>query len=518
MSENFFSYQRIKPAVMLQGTGSSVGKSLLVAGLCRWLQQQGIKVSPFKPQNMSNNAMVTIDHGEIGRAQALQATAAKIPASRHMNPILLKPLGLHQSQLVVTGQIVGNVSARAYYQQKPWLLKKILASYQTLEQTYDMVVIEGAGSPAETNLRNGDIANMGFAEIIKTPVVLVGDIDRGGVIASLVGTHAVLSESDRKLVKGYIINKFRGEVDLFHAAHTLITEKTHWQNLGVLPFLDGIEDLPQEDSLNLKQYDFATAGKEKTNVEKLAVLLVTPSLANFDDVAPLAAALRYLGGELRLLRAGEKIPEQAKLVLLGGSKNTLSDAEFVKNQSWEKDLKKLLADKNWQGMVLGICGGFQMLGQKIIDRFEMEQGGVVTGLGLIPMVTELQSEKTLLLSQGVEQLFGTKVTGYEIHLGQSVFLPTTQTQQQNFLQLTGANGKIKSEGYISADKKLVGTYLHGILNNHDFLVHLCKMLGWLPASGVLPRYEQKLDGWLDLLARTMEKNLRLDRILQFMRE
>ncbi len=368
--------------IMLQGTGSDVGKSVLVAGLCRALVRRGMRVRPFKPQNMSNNAAVTDDGGEIGRAQALQAIACKTPASVHMNPVLLKPQSDVGAQIIVQGKMKGAANTTYYCKNKHELLAKVVESFEILKKEADIIVVEGAGSPAEVNLRDHDIANMGFALATQTPVILIGDIDRGGVIASIVGTHTLLSDEDRHLIKGYIINKFRGDMSLFDDALNTITNHTGWKNIGILPFIESARKLPAEDAVIL---DHAEKNNQKN------ILIAVPMLsriANFDDMDPLISEPDV---EVRFIPPGEIIPANADLVILPGTKATRADLTFFRKQGWDIDLASHIRRG---GTVLGICGGYQMLGNSVCDPEGIEgTPGDEAGLGYLNVRTVMNAEK-----------------------------------------------------------------------------------------------------------------------------
>ena len=361
-------------ALMLQGTGSDVGKSLLLAGLARAFTRRGLRVRPFKPQNMSNNAAVTADGGEIGRAQALQARACGTAPVTDMNPVLLKPQSESGAQIVLQGRVWRAAGAGEYRRLAPSLLPAILGSFSRLAEAADLVLVEGAGSPAEINLRDGDIANMGFAEAADVPVVLVGDIERGGVIAQLVGTHALLSATERALLAGYIVNKFRGDVRLFDGGITAITGRTGMRCFGVVPFFPGASALPAEDSLALAPHPSplpacgereGPAKREGEGPVRIAVPML-PRIANFDDLDPLRAEP---GVELVMVRPGQPLPRDAALVILPGSKATISDLEFLRREGWDIDL---LAHRRQGGRILGLCGGYQMLGRSIADPLGVE--------------------------------------------------------------------------------------------------------------------------------------------------
>ncbi|MEM1276957.1 MAG: cobyric acid synthase, partial [Pseudomonadota bacterium] len=354
-------------ALMLQGTGSNVGKSVLVAGLCRAYANRGLTVRPFKPQNMSNNAAVTGDGGEIGRAQALQAMACRVDTSVHMNPVLLKPETEKGAQVILQGKRLTHATARDYAKLKPRLMKGVLDSFRRMTEEADLVLVEGAGSPAEINLRAGDIANMGFAEATGLPVILVGDIDRGGVIAQVVGTKAVLAPSDAALIKGFVINKFRGDVSLFDDGFALIEEHTGWRGFGTIPWFSDAHKLPAEDAWEIRS-------DRRPGQIVIAVPLLS-RIANFDDFDPLKLEP---GVRVEMVRPGQPIPV-ADLVILAGTKSTRGDLAFLREQGWDVDLE---AHRRRGGRILGICGGYQMLGQTIDDPEGIEgTPGISDGLG-----------------------------------------------------------------------------------------------------------------------------------------
>src|SRR5918993_1640760 len=372
-------------ALMVQGTGSNAGKSLLVAGLCRLFARRGLRVMPFKPQNMSNNAAVTADGGEIGRAQALQARAAGVLPSVHMNPVLLKPQSETGSQVVVQGRMAGTARAREYQAWKPRLLEAVLDSFGRLSQEADLVLVEGAGSASEVNLREGDIANMGFARAAGGPVGLVGDIDRGGVIASPVGTKAVLDGADAAMIRGFVVNRFRGNPALFDDGMRIIAERTGWPALGLVPHFPDAARLPAEDGLGLRR-----EGERGRGGSVVIAVPVTPRISNFDDLDPLR---EEPGVEVRLVEPGEPLPAEAALVLLPGSKTTIDDLLFIREQGWDIDLK---AHLRRGGRVLGLCGGYQMLGTRIDDPLGVESPPrSVEGLGLLDVATTMSAEKRL---------------------------------------------------------------------------------------------------------------------------
>ncbi len=478
---------------MLQGTGSDVGKSLLAAGLGRACRRRGLVVRPFKPQNMSNNAAVTADGGEIGRAQALQALACGVTPSVDMNPVLLKPEGETGAQLVVQGKVWGHAKARDYQSLRCELLPRVLESFGRLAAAADLVIVEGAGSPAEVNLRAGDIANMGFAEAADVPVVLVGDIERGGVIASIVGTHMLLSTAERARLAGYIVNKFRGDVGLFDGGLGAITRETGLNSFGVVPYFPAASRLPAEDALGLANHRC----DRPSDAIRVAVPVFS-RIANFDDLDPLAAEPDVA---VEFIAQGTALPGTADLVVLPGSKATLSDLAVLRAEGWEVDIA---AHLRRGGLVLGICGGYQMLGRAIRDRLGVEGGPAeAAGLGLLDIETELTPDKTLMEASGIELASGKPVRGYEMHVGATIGPGLARPM----LRLGG-----RPEGAVSADGLVYGCYLHGLMAadgfRHDFLNRIRRR----NVSGVA--YGRQIERTLDALAEHLEANLALDRLLE----
>ena len=474
--------------LMVQGTASHVGKSLMVAGLCRYFHRQGLRVNPFKPQNMSNNAAVASDGGEIGRAQALQARAAGVAPSRDMNPILLKPEGDSGAQVIVKGKLHATMSAVAYTKTKAEFLPTVLDSFARLEAKSDIVIVEGAGSPAEVNLRAGDIANMGFAEAAQVPVVLVGDIERGGVIAALVGSHAVMSESDRKLIKGFIINKFRGEAALLGDAMQLIEGKTGWQNLGLLPWFDRARYLPAEDSLGLAVDRAGKGIGNKTRPYHIAVPIL-PKAANMDDLDPLRLDPAF---RVSLVEGGQPLPLDADMVLLAGSKTTIADLAYFRAQGWEADLQCL---HRHGVLIVGLCGGYQMLGQTVADPHGMESGGKpadAKGLGLLAVTTDLLPTKTTTAIRGTETSTGVEVVGYEIHLGKTTGADTARPM------LMTSHGK--ADGAVSGDGRVMGCYMHGLFASDEFRQAWLKKYGGGATTDKPFAFEAAVDDALNNLA------------------
>ncbi|MGH6924156.1 MAG: cobyric acid synthase [Propylenella sp.] len=478
---------------MFLGTGSHVGKSLIVAGLCRAFAGRGLKVRPFKPQNMSNNAGVTADGGEIGRAQMLQARAARVAPSVHMNPVLLKPESERGAQVIMQGKRWATLAARDYAKRKAELLPRVLESFGTVAEAADLVLIEGAGSPAEINLRAGDVANMGFAAAAGVPAVLIGDIDRGGVIAALVGTHAVLEPDERSRIKAFVVNNFRGDPSLFDEGLREIAARTGWASLGVIPHFADAARLPAEDVLGLP----ATA---RTNGARLRVAVPRlPRIANFDDLDPLRAEPEV---EVRIVESREAIPGDADLVLITGSKSTVADLETLKREGWDIDIA---AHRRRGGAVLGLCGGYQMLGRTIADPGGVEgRAASAAGLGLLAVDTVLGREKTTTPVSGKHLESGATVTGYEIHLGRTV----GEDCSRPFLEIGG-----RLDGAVSADGLVMGGYVHGLFASDDFRRAFLAKLGTRSTA----HYEAGVEAALDGLARHLEAHLDLEAILAIAR-
>ena len=475
-------------AVMIQGTGSNVGKSMLVAGLCRAAMRRGLSVAPFKPQNMSNNAAVTGDGGEIGRAQALQALACGKPLSVDMNPVLLKPETDVGAQVVVQGKRLITVKAREYARLKPQLMGAVLESFNRLKSCNDLVIVEGAGSPAEVNLRAGDIANMGFARAANVPVVLAGDIDRGGVIAQIIGTQAVMDAADGALVKGFLINKFRGDPGLFDDGYALIEARTGWRGFGVLPYFADAWKLPAEDAL-----DMANAQREGG---LKVVCLGLSRIANFDDVDPLA---QEPGVSLTMLRAGQALPGDTDVVIIPGSKSTRGDLAFLKAQGWDVDIA---AHLRRGGYVLGICGGYQMLGRKVCDPDGSEgPAGDTEGLGLLDVETRMTADKRLTEARAVHVATGCGFHGYEIHIGRT----DGADRARPFARVDG-----RDEGAVRADGRVAGSYLHGMFRDDGFRAAWLADLG---ATAGAAGYDATVEAVLDALAAHVERHLDVDAIL-----
>jgi len=482
-------------ALMFQGTGSDVGKSLIVAGLCRAFANRGLKVRPFKPQNMSNNAAVTADGGEIGRAQALQARAARTPPSVHMNPVLLKPQSEIGAQCVVQGRVHGTAKAAAYQGMKPGLMPFVLASFAKLRAEADLVLVEGAGSASEVNLRANDIANMGFARAATVPVVLIGDIDRGGVIASLVGTKAVIDAGDAALVGGFVVNKFRGDPALFADGMAAIARATGWEALGLIPFFPDARLLPAEDALALER-----APPKKSNTRIKIAVPILPHIANFDDLDPLEAEPTV---ELVRVRPPAALPGDAALVILPGSKATIADLAALRAAGLDIDIA---AHQRRGGHVLGLCGGYQMLGRSIADPAGIEgPPGRADGLGLIDVETVLDGDKRLEPVQG-ETGDGTPFAGYEMHIGVSKGADCARP----FARLADD----RPEGAVSADGRVIGTYIHGLFADDR------QRSAWLERLGAGPStvpHDALIESTIDRFAAHLAAHVDLDRLLRLAR-
>lgn len=479
-------------AIMLQGTGSDVGKSVLVAGLCRALVQRGLRVLPFKPQNMSNNAAVTADGGEIGRAQALQARAARIATSVHMNPVLLKPQSEVGAQIVVQGKVLANASAREYQHFKASLMPPVLGSFAHLKAEADLVLVEGAGSASEVNLRANDIANMGFARAANVPVVLIGDIDRGGVIASIIGTKHVVDQDDAAMICGFIVNRFRGDPALFSDGMAEIARLTGWHPFGLVPFFDAARRLPAEDAFCLtdKSAPRAAGGTVKIGVP------ILPHVSNFDDLDPLGAE-----PDIDLVRVwpGDALPGDARLILLLGSKATIADLAALRKGGFDIDIA---AHVRRGGQVLGLCGGYQMLGKEIADPLGVEgAAGAVDGLGLLDVRTTLSADKRLDTVEG-HTADGVSFRGYEMHMG-ATSGPDCGRRFASF-----PDGR--ADGAVSADGRVSGTYVHGLFADDAQRAAWLRRLGGA-SSGL--DYEAGVDSVLDELAAHLERHIDLDGLL-----
>ncbi|MGB3848019.1 MAG: cobyric acid synthase [Sphingopyxis sp.] len=480
-------------ALMLQGTGSDVGKSVLVAGLCRAFANRGLAVLPFKPQNMSNNAAVTSDGGEIGRAQALQALACRVAPHSDMNPVLLKPQADRTSQLIVHGRVRGTLGAANFREARRPLLAEVMQSYERLRGQCDLVIVEGAGSPAEINLRAGDIANMGFARAAGVPVILVGDIDRGGVIASVVGTRTVIDAADAAMVRGFLINKFRGDLALFSDGYRAIEDRSGWRGFGVVPWLAAAARLPSEDAVILER----RAGARERR--KLIACPILPRISNFDDLDPFKLEP---GVELVMVPPGRPIPAEAAIVVLPGSKATIADLAALRNEGWDIDI---MAHHRRGGPIVGLCGGYQMLGRRIADPHAIE--GPVSearGLGLLDVDTLLSPAKTLRPVRGIA--LDTPVEGYEMHMGETRGPDTARPFA--LLEDGGTDGAVDRSGTV------IGSYLHGLFASPGLRRALLARIG---VEGSGRDYAADVDDALDAIAAELAAHVDLDGLLRIAR-
>ncbi len=484
-------------ALMIMGTGSDAGKSLIVAGLCRAFVRRGLKVMPFKPQNMSNNAAVTADGGEIGRAQALQARAAEQEPTTAMNPVLLKPEHETGAQVIVRGKRIGSMPAREYFATRGQYLAPVLKAYSELGASADLVLVEGAGSASEINLRHNDIANFGFARAADVPVAILGDIGRGGVIASLVGTLEVIDPDDAALVVATIVNRFQGDPSLFEEGRREIEKRTGRPCFGPVPHFENARLLPAEDILGLQE------ATEKSDEDKQILIAVPrlPRIANFDDLDPLRAEP---GVELVVVPPGETLPREADLIIIPGSKSTRADLAFLLQQGWDIDIKAHLRAGR---PVLGLCAGFQMLGETISDPEGLEgEAGTSDGLELLQVNTVLARAKQLRVEQGTDTRFGEPLTGYHMHLGKT----SGPDAERPFATVGGV-----SEGAVSANGLVMGTYLHGLFAADGFRGRFLKELG-AKSAGVL-NYENQIERVLNQLGEHLEQHLNLDALLALAR-
>ncbi|WP_300494876.1 cobyric acid synthase [uncultured Methylophaga sp.] len=479
--------------LMVQGTTSDAGKSTLVTALCRWLVNQDYSVAPFKPQNMALNSAVTADGGEIGRAQAVQAQACKLPPHIDMNPVLLKPNSDTGAQVIIHGKAIANMDARFYHDYKQTAMTAVLESHARLIKKYDVVVVEGAGSPAEINLRDRDIANMGFAEAVDCPVILVADIDRGGVFAHLVGTLDLLSNSEQQRVKGFVINRFRGDISLLQSGLDWLEQHTGKPVLGVLPYLHGLH-LEAEDAINITQVEKA---ENVLNV----IVPVMPRISNHTDLDPLRL---HPNVNLQFIGPDSPIPP-ADLIILPGSKHVSADLQWLEQQGWPAAIQKHL---RYGGKLLGICGGFQMLGQQIDDPTGVEgsPGTCKKGLGLLDMHTTLHAEKQLRQNQGQLLLNNAAISGYEIHAGVS----EGKALLRPLLQLSHG-----PDGAISEDNQIIGTYLHGLFEQQtssDALLH------WAGLNNVSsPDYHALREADIERLAEMIEQHMDTEALLTILK-
>ena len=475
---------------MIQGTTSDAGKSTLVAGLCRILKNSGESVVPFKPQNMALNSAVTVDGGEIGRAQAVQALAAGLDPHTDMNPVLLKPNSDTGAQVIVHGHAVKNLSAVDYHAYKTTAMKAVLESYHRLKQQYNWIIVEGAGSPAEINLRDRDIANMGFAEEVDCPVIIVGDINRGGVFAHLTGTLDLLSESEQQRTLGFIINCFRGDISLLESGLDWLEERTDKKVFGVLPYLHGFH-LEAEDSVKIDQV--IDNSHQPINI----VVPVFPHISNHTDLDALRlhpqVNLQYVATDM------EK--PNADLIILPGSKSVQGDLHWLRQQGWQEHINKHL---RYGGKLIGICGGYQMLGKKLHDPHGIEGAAEsMDGLGLLDFETTIEKQKELKLVEGQFCFDAANVTGYEIHMGVS----HGPALENPAIQLSD-----KVDGVLSDDNQIMGTYLHGLFDHSSALSSLLKWAGLNETTSF--DYKALREQELDRLANEMQKHIDIDLLLE----
>ncbi|HEY5604260.1 MAG TPA: cobyric acid synthase [Gammaproteobacteria bacterium] len=480
------------PTLMVQGTTSDAGKSMLVTALCRWLLRQGLQPAPFKPQNMALNSAVTIDNGEIGRAQAVQAMACKVPPHTDMNPVLLKPNTDTGAQVIIHGKALANMDARGYHAYKKVARQAVLDSYARLSTVYDALIVEGAGSPAEINLRDNDIANMGFAEAVDCPVILIADIDRGGVFAHIVGTLALLAPSERERIAGFVINRFRGDLSLLQPGLDWLEQKTGKPVLGVIPYLPNLH-LQAEDAIQTHQ------ARNASHPLKV-VVPVLPRISNHTDFDVLCLHPQV---ELTYIPAGAAIPG-ADLVILPGSKSVRNDLQWLHDNHWPSYLQRHM---RYGGKIIGICGGFQMLGQQIHDPRGIEDAaGSSDGLGLFEMQTTLQGEKQLRNVSGTLLIDNVPVAGYEIHAG---------TTTGPALHKPAIYLQHKHDGAISADNQIMGTYVHGLFDSPQARTSLLRWAG-LSAVETLD-YQQLLESNIEKLADTVDQYVDTARVLELLK-
>ncbi len=476
------------PILMIQGTTSDAGKSTLVAGLCRLLHKQGIRVAPFKPQNMALNSAVTLDGGEIGRAQAVQAQAAGLPPHTDMNPVLIKPSSDTGAQIIIHGKVRADMDARQYHHYKTTAMQAVLDSCQRLSRQHDCLIVEGAGSPAEINLRDRDIANMGFAEAVDCPVILIADIDKGGVFAHLVGTLALLSESERQRVTGFVINRFRGDIKLLQPGLDWLQKHTGKPVFGVLPYLHGLH-LEAEDSLSNQQ--------QLEDAQLKVIVPVLPRISNHTDFDALRLHPQV---DFQFIGPGQHIPG-ADLIILPGSKNVQQDLHYLENAGWRRAIDKHL---RYGGKLIGICGGFQMLGTQLHDPLGLEgTAGSRPGLGLLDMQTTLETHKQLRQVSGRLNVGNARVRGYEIHMGQ-----TTGTA----LSLPALMIEGQPEGAISADGNMLGTYLHGLFDESEACQALLNWAGL--EEPVSFDYLQLREQGIERISDALERHLDMPAIMQ----
>lgn len=473
--------------LMIQGTTSDAGKTTVVAALCRWLARQGVSVAPFKPQNMALNSAVTVDGGEIGRSTALQALACGLEPHSDMNPVLLKPQSDRGAQVILRGRVHGNMDALDYHAYKAEAMASVMDAWRDLSARYEVIIAEGAGSPAEINLRTNDIANMGFAEAADCPVLLVGDIDRGGVFAQLVGTLELISDSERARTRGFIINRFRGDIALLEPGLDWLAEHTGKPVAGVLPYLHGLV-IDAEDSVG-------TSGNSDAGALNV-IVPVLPRISNHNDFDPLRL---HPGVNLKFIGPDQPIPP-ADLIVLPGSKSTRHDLQWLKSQGWPEAIRKHL---RYGGKVFGLCGGFQMLGREVLDPEGLEgEAGHTEALGLLDMTTRMVAGKQLKDVAGVLCLgvCTSALSGYEMHNG----VTTGPALERPLAMLDG-----RPDGAISEDDQVMGTYVHGIFDEPEAASEILQWAGLHPQGQAVDYNAHRLEQ-LDRLADLVEDCLDID--------
>ncbi len=480
---------------MIQGTTSDAGKSALVTGLCRVLCRQGHKVAPFKPQNMALNSAVTSDGGEIGRAQALQAQACGLLPHTDMNPVLIKPSSDQGAQIIIHGKAIAQMSAKSYHQWKPQAMQAVLESTRRLQQQYDTIIVEGAGSPAEINLRDRDIANMGFAEAVDCPVILIADIDRGGVFAHLIGTLELLSESEQNRIKGFVINRFRGDITLLKPGLDWLEKRTEKKVLGVLPYLHG---------LHLEAEDGLSQGAEVVSKEEAHLRVISPVFPRISNHTDFDALRLHPEVNFSFIGPGETIPA-ADLIILPGSKSVRDDLRWLQQNGWEEQINHHL---RYGGKLLGICGGLQMLGKAIHDPLGIEgKAGSDPGLGFLDFETTLKKEKQLRNVEGKLTFSPATVKGYEIHAGVS---------QGSALKRPLCRLESHDDGAISEDKQIAGSYLHGLFDSPPTNQAMLQWAGLKNAEQL--DYAALREEGINRMADAVEENLDMTSIIDLLQQ
>ena len=492
---------------MFLGTGSDVGKSIVVTGFCRILKRRGIKVAPFKAQNMSNNSYVTLEGGEIGRAQAVQAEACGLIPSVHMNPILLKPSSKSSSQIVLHGRPIGVMSAVEYHNFKEKLKEEVLKSFEILSKKYDVILIEGAGSCCEVNLKKNDIANFEIAKLVNAKCILVADIDRGGVFAQIIGTMELLEEDEKDLVKGFIINKFRGDPSLFSSGIEFIEKKTKKPVLGLIPFFEDIF-IDSEDSVVI-QKDKKRILPLTTKGVNIAVIKL-PAISNFTDFEVLELEDDVV---VNYITDPKELNSNYDLIVLPGTKNVIEDTLWLYKMGWKEKIEEFL---KLGKRLIGICGGYQILGTLIEDPYGVESSlSKVKGLGLAPLKTTLFKEKTVRKVKGKSFLFDANIYGYEIHMGRTI----SYKQSSYFAKLT-EDGKKWLDGYVDETKKIIGTYVHGIFDSEEFRMALLneirKQKGLPPIRSKIKDYYEFKQKEYEKLADLFEQNCDVEKFISIL--